>query len=141
VVNTDQLPMAMLLTGLGRESTARVRRAMRPLGLGAQHFLVLRQLKVLGESSQAELADGLGIDRSNLTDVVDSLCADGLIERSRDEADRRRNVLRLSAAGKRLLRRTEGAIANAEEELLAALDAGQRQQLCPEGETRTARSD
>ena len=143
---TEQVPMSTLLAGLGRDTTARVRRAMRPLGLGAQQFLVLKQLQVLGEASQTELADALGIDRSNLAAIAAELADRGLVERARDEVDRRRYVLALSRAGERLLRRTEGAIAAAEDDLLAPLDAGQREQfyallrlladgvdLCPSG--------
>lgn len=121
--------MAMLLAGLGRESTARVRRALRPLGLGAQQFQVLKQLEALGEPSQAELADAAGIDRSNLATIAGELCGHGLVERARDAHDRRRYVLRLSAGGARLLRRTDSAIALAEDDLLAPLDAAQREQL------------
>jgi DNA-binding MarR family transcriptional regulator len=126
---TKPVLMSTLLAGLGRDTTARVRRAMRPLGLGAQQFLVLKQIQVLGETSQAELADALGIDRSNLATIVADLCERGLAKRSRHEADRRRYVLRLSRTGERLLSRTEGAIASAEEEILAPLDQGQREQL------------
>src|SRR3954454_8508153 len=97
--------MSTLLAGLGRDATARVRRAMRPLGLGAQQFLVLKQLQVLGETSQAELADALGLDRSNLAVLASDLAERGLLERARDEHDRRRYVLRCSRAGERLLRR------------------------------------
>jgi MarR family transcriptional regulator, lower aerobic nicotinate degradation pathway regulator len=121
--------MSTLLAGLGRDMTARVRRAMRPLGLGAQQFLVLKQLQALGETSQAELADALAIDRSNLAAIVAELCERGLATRQRDESDRRRYVLRLSGQGRRLLQRTEGAIAAAERELLAPLDPEQREQL------------
>ena len=121
--------MSALLAGLGRDATARVRRALRPLGLGAQQYLVLDQLRLLGEPSQAELADALGIDRSNLAAIAADLCDRGLAERTRDESDRRRYVLRLSADGERLLRRTEGAVATAEDDLLAPLDAEQREEL------------
>jgi DNA-binding MarR family transcriptional regulator len=121
--------MTTLLAGIGREATARVRRAMRPLGLGVQQFLVLEQLQVLGETSQAELADALGIDRSNLAAIVAELCDRDLVVRTRHDVDRRRYVLRLSRAGEQLLRRTDGAIAGAEEGLLAPLDPKQREQL------------
>jgi DNA-binding MarR family transcriptional regulator len=121
--------MSTLLAGLGRDVTARVRRAMRPLGLGAQQFLVLQQLQALGATSQTELADALAIDRSNLATIVAELCDAGLAARTRDESDRRRYVLRLSGKGKRLLRRTEGAIAAAEQDLLAPLGEHQREQL------------
>jgi DNA-binding MarR family transcriptional regulator len=126
---SEQVPMSTLVAGLGREVTARVRRAMRPLGLGAQQFLVLKQLEALGETSQAELADALAIDRSNLAAIVAELCDRGLAARKRDEIDRRRYVLRLNGKGAKLLQRTEGAIAAAEEDLLGPLDVEEREQL------------
>ncbi len=125
----EQVLICTLLAGLGRDATARVRRAMRPLGLGAQQFLVLQQLQTLGETSQAELADALGLDRSNLAAIAAELSDRGLVERTRHDADRRRYVLRLSRSGERLLRRTEGAIAAAEDDLLSPLDHAQRDQL------------
>ena len=121
--------MSTLLAGLGREATARVRRAMRPLGLGAQQFVVMKQLQALGQTSQAELADALAIDRSNLAAIAADLAARGLVERTRHEVDRRRYVLRLSRAGEQLLRRTEGEMLLAESDLLAPLDQEQREQL------------
>jgi MarR family transcriptional regulator, lower aerobic nicotinate degradation pathway regulator len=125
----EQVTISTLLAGLGRDATARVRRAMRPVGLGAQQFLVLKQLQVLGETSQAELADALGIDRSNLASIVAALCDRGLAERTRHEIDRRRYVLRLSRAGEQLLGRTEGAIAAEEQDLLSPLDQREREQV------------
>jgi DNA-binding MarR family transcriptional regulator len=97
--------------------------------LSAQQFLLLKQLQLLGEASQAELADAIGIDRSNLASMATSLCDRGLVERTRNETDRRRYVLRLSRAGAQLHRRTEGAIAAAEHDLLSPLDLEQREQL------------
>jgi MarR family transcriptional regulator, lower aerobic nicotinate degradation pathway regulator len=128
-MQTAQVPMSTLLSALGRDATARVRRAMRPLGLGAQQFHVLSQLRVLGEASQAELADAAGIDRSNLATIANELCDRGLVARTRHELDRRRYVLRLSAAGERFLRRTDGAIDAADDDLLSPLDDAQRAQL------------
>jgi DNA-binding MarR family transcriptional regulator len=121
--------MTTLLAGLGREATGRVRRAMRPLGIGAQQFLLLEQLKLLGQSSQAELAEALALDPSNLATIATDLVDRGLVERDRDDVDRRRYVLRLSRAGEQLLRRTEGAMAAAEDDLLTPLDDAQREQL------------
>jgi DNA-binding MarR family transcriptional regulator len=118
-----------VLVGLGREVTARVRRTMRPLDFGVQEFRVLEQLQALGEASQAELAAAVGIDRSNLAVIVADLADRELVDRARDDVDRRRYVLRLSRAAQRLLRRTEGAIRAAEEDLLAPLDQEQREEL------------
>jgi DNA-binding MarR family transcriptional regulator len=125
----EQVPISTLLAALGRDATARVRRACRPLGIGAQEFVVLKQLQLLGQASQAELADALGIDRSNLAAIAADLSGRDLVERSRDDVDRRRYVLRLSRAGEQVLGRAEGAIATAENDLLAPLDRQQREQL------------
>jgi MarR family transcriptional regulator, lower aerobic nicotinate degradation pathway regulator len=121
--------MTTLLTGLGRDATARVRRALRPLGLGAQEFMLLEQLQLLGESSQAALADALAIDPSNLATLIADLCDRDLVERTRHDADRRRYVLRLSRAGDRLVHRAERAVAEAETDLLAPLTPRQRKEL------------
>jgi DNA-binding MarR family transcriptional regulator len=129
VDNLNQVPMSALLSGLGRDATARVRRAIRPLGLGAQQFVVLQQLQVLGETSQAELADAVGIDRSNLASIASALCDRDLVERARHATDRRRYVLKLSAPGEQLLRRADRSIADAEEDLLGSLDMQEREQL------------
>ncbi|MEA2155038.1 MAG: MarR family transcriptional regulator, lower aerobic nicotinate degradation pathway regulator [Solirubrobacteraceae bacterium] len=126
---SERVPMSTLLAGLGRDATARVRRTLRPLGIGAQQFLVLEQIQALGQTSQAELADAIGIDRSNLAVIAAELSDRDLVTRSRDEGDRRRYVLRLSAAGDRLLRRADDALAADEEDLLAPLDLEQREQL------------
>src|SRR5688572_5687544 len=92
----EQVAITTLLAGLGREATGRVRRAMRPLGIGAQQFLLLEQLKLLGQTSQAELADALALDPSNLATIAADLVDRRLIERNRDDVDRRRYILRLS---------------------------------------------
>lgn len=102
---------------------------MEPLGLGGQQFLVLSQLRVLGQASQAELADAAGIDRSNLATIASDLCERGFLVRSRHEHDRRRYVLRLSASAERLLQRSDAAIDAAEKELLSPLNKAQRHQL------------
>ena len=87
------------------------------------------RLQVLGQTSQAELADALAIDPSNLAAIAADLCNRDLVERTRHEVDRRRYVLRLSPTGEQLLRRTEGAMGAAESDLLAPLDQEQREQL------------
>ena len=81
------------------------------------------------QGSRLKLADAAGVDRSNLATLVNELCDRGLVARTRHELDRRRYVLRLSTAGERLLLRTDGAVAAAEDELLSPLDETRRAQL------------
>src|SRR6266480_5557636 len=92
VTEVRQVPTGALLARLGQDVTARLRRALRPLELGAQEFIVLKQLEAMGTTSQAELAEAVHIDSSNLATLVAALCERSLMVRQRDEADRRRYV-------------------------------------------------
>ena len=125
----ERIPYGLLLARLGQESTARFRRALRPLNLGAQQFIVLKQLQVFGSCSQGELADALGIDYSNLASVTGQLYGRGLIERHRDPADRRRYVVELTADGQQLLADGDRALSSGEEDMLSSLEDGEREQL------------
>ena len=125
----DRIPYGLLLARLGQESTARFRKALRPLNVGAQQFIVLKQLQVFGSCSQGELADALGIDYSNLAGVTGQLYERGLIERHRDPADRRRYVVQLTEDGQRLLADADNAIESGEEGMLSSLEDGERDQL------------
>ena len=104
---TQRVPVGALLARLGQESNARLRRSLRPLDLRAQEFIALKQLELLGRCSQSELADAVGVDYSNLATLAGGLCDSGLIVRGRDGADRRRYVLELTAAGRRLVARAD----------------------------------
>ena len=125
----DRLPFGVLLARLGQESQARFRRGLRPLDLTAQHYIVLKQLQVIGAASQAVLADALGLDYSNLASVTAELNERGLIERYRHESDRRRYVVELSERGTEALEQADQAIGEGEEGLLRTLEPDQREQL------------
>jgi DNA-binding MarR family transcriptional regulator len=125
----ERIPYGLLLARLGQESTARFRRSLRPLNLGAQQFIVLKQLQVFGSCSQGELADALGIDYSNLASVTGQLYSRGLIERHRDPADRRRYVVELTEDGRQLLADGDRAVESGEEDMLNSLDQAEREQL------------
>ena len=125
----ERIPYGLLLARLGQESTARFRRSLRPLNLGAQQFIVLKQLQVFDSCSQGELADALGIDYSNLASVTGQLYSRGLIERHRDPADRRRYVVQLTEDGKRLLTDADRAIESGEEDMLGSLEEAEREHL------------
>ena len=126
---TERIPYGLLLARLGQEATARFRRSVRPLNLGAQQFIVLKQLEALGSCSQSALADALGIDYSNLASVTGELYRRELIERNRDESDRRRYVVELTPAGRQLLADADNAVGAGEEDMLSVLGEGERDQL------------
>lgn len=61
--------------------------------------------------SMSELAEALGIDRSNATGVVDDLEAQGYVRRRPHPTDRRAKVVEATAKGKKLARRAEAILA------------------------------
>ena len=75
-------------------------------GTGQGRFLVLILLDrpcVEGAMSPSELAHALDVTRANVTGLVDGLEKEGLVERQRDETDRRAQQVHLTAAGREFL--------------------------------------
>ncbi len=124
-----RLPFGVLLARLGQESMARFRKALRPLDLSAQQFVVLKQVQATGAASQATLADALGLDYSNLATVTAELSDAGLIERYRHESDRRRYVIELSERGAEVCAQADQAIAEGEEGMLSTLSEEERERF------------
>jgi DNA-binding MarR family transcriptional regulator len=82
-----------------------------------------------GEASQAELSRRTGIDPSDVVATLNDLSARGYVARTRDAADRRRNVVSLTRAGRAELRRVDSVVAEIQERFLAPLTATERRQL------------
>ncbi|MFB6579224.1 MarR family winged helix-turn-helix transcriptional regulator [Streptomyces sp. NPDC056402] len=93
------------------------------------HYAALVALEEYGPASQAALSTRTGIHRSDLVAVINELAARALVERTPDPEDRRRNVITLTPPGRRHLRTLEQILATAQEELLAPLSTGEREQL------------
>ncbi|WP_438484958.1 MarR family winged helix-turn-helix transcriptional regulator [Streptomyces sp. S186] len=106
-----------------------VAEALATEGMRMTHHAVLSAVAELGPVSQAELGRTVGIDPKDIVAIVNDLQKDGLVSRTPDPKDRRKNAIGISADGKRRLRRTErlGDAANAE--LTAALSDEERAQL------------
>jgi MarR family transcriptional regulator, lower aerobic nicotinate degradation pathway regulator len=98
-------------------------------GLRKHHFTALLALAEAPGLSQAGLGRRLGLDVSDVHAVVGVLEERGYVGRTRDRGDRRRNVLHLTAAGKRELARLERRVLAAQDKLLAPLSDSARRQL------------
>jgi DNA-binding MarR family transcriptional regulator len=103
--------------------------ALAAEGVRKYHFRVLVALSDDGPLSQAELGRRLAIDRSDTAAVVAELEQREWLARERDDRDRRRNVVTITAAGEDALARMDAAIDGAQDALLAPLTATERQQL------------
>ncbi|MFC7533832.1 MarR family winged helix-turn-helix transcriptional regulator [Actinoplanes sp. GCM10030250] len=93
------------------------------------HYAVLATLDEFGPASQAELSNRTRIYRSDLVAVINELAEQGNVERSPDPADRRRNVVSLTDAGRLQLRRLDEVLAGVENGIFAPLSAAERAEL------------
>ena len=106
-----------------------VTEALAAVGARKWHYAVLATLEQFGAASQAQLSDRTRIYRSDLVSVLNELADEGFVERGPDPADRRRNVVSLTTAGRRRLKRLDKLVAAVQDDVFAPLDAAQRAQL------------
>lgn len=116
-VPTDRL--GFLLAWRGEATSARIRGALGVTGLHPRHAMTLLHLGT-GPVSQRGLADMLEVDPSQLVAILNELESDGLAERRRDPADRRRHIVEITEAGAKALRKVDSALNEAERELFSA---------------------
>ena len=113
--------------GKGARRAAAERLAARRLRLW--HMAVLATLDDFGPQIQRDLATRLGIDPSDVVKVLDELAGAGLVERTRDPADRRRVTATVTEPGRSLLAELQADEKAADDELLAPLDEAERAHL------------
>src|SRR5580693_1338466 len=120
---------AALLDHLARLMRLRAKSALEPIGLRPRHLVALTVLRDHGSPTQQALASALRTDRTNLIGLLNELESAGLILRRRSSEDRRRHIVELTDEGTKRLAQAEAALAAAEDEVLGALDAEQRETL------------
>jgi DNA-binding MarR family transcriptional regulator len=101
----------------------------RAFNITPVQYGLLTALSVHPGLDQASLAAELGIDRSNVADVLVRLAARGLLRRTASERDRRVKRAYLSAAGAKLTARMHGAMQRAQARLVAPLAPAERAQF------------
>jgi DNA-binding MarR family transcriptional regulator len=76
----------------------------RELSLSTAHLYLLSLLEAHGPMTMSQLAELLDVALPNATGLVDRVRERGLVDRRRDESDRRVVLVRLSDEGKEVLR-------------------------------------
>jgi MarR family transcriptional regulator, lower aerobic nicotinate degradation pathway regulator len=118
-----------LLSWNGQRTAQAFAAALRPLDLRPQHFGVMTMLDAHPGVTQQELTSKALIDPSSMVAVLDDLERLGLAERRPHPGDRRKRSVRLTAKGRRTLGRAREVARGVAEEVLAPLDAAEREQL------------
>jgi DNA-binding MarR family transcriptional regulator len=119
----------VLLDHVARLARTAGESALAGLGLRPRHLRTLTVLRDGGELTQRALAATLSMDRTNLVGLLNELEADGLVERRRSAADRRRHMVAITDAGAERLAEAERVLTGVEDEVLSALDATERDTL------------
>ena len=95
--------------------------ALAPYGVDGRELAVLVVLASAEPASQQQAAQRLGVDRTTMVGLLDALEGKGLVTRHPHAADRRRNVVELTAAGRDTFRDAIRASDEAERRFLAPL--------------------
>ena len=103
--------------------------AMVPFGITGRQLAVLIAIDSQAPLSQQEVAHRLGVDRTTMVLLIDELENKRLVQRRRDQDDRRKNVVVLTDAGRTTLREASRASDEAERLFLGPLSAGEAGQL------------
>ena len=119
----------VLIDHLARIARRRTELALAPSGLRPRQLVVLTILREHGATTQSGLCETLRLDPTNLVGLLNELEDGGLLTRRRDPADRRRHIVELADGGAAALRAAEQALAQVQDEVLAALDDDERAAL------------
>jgi DNA-binding MarR family transcriptional regulator len=109
---------------------AEVESKLSVLGLSLPKLLALRALSDAGESLPlGQLAERLSCVKSNITQLVDRLEADGFVARKADPADRRTKLAVLTATGRKACTDGTRLQQETERDLLTTLTGQEARQL------------
>ena len=118
-----------LLKRLGFAVKEQAMEGYERVGLHPYHHAVLIALSEGSHETQGAIADTLGYDRGQLVGLLDELEERGLVERRRDQADRRRHLVQITPEGKRMLRTLRTLSRRLEADFLSPLTEDERATL------------
>jgi MarR family transcriptional regulator, temperature-dependent positive regulator of motility len=99
------------------------------LGMRLKEFVTLVHLRDQNHLSQQALGEAMCLDANNLVLLLNDLETADLVTRRRDPVDRRRHIVEITPTGLAAVERAERSMESVEDEVLAGLDGGERDQL------------
>jgi DNA-binding MarR family transcriptional regulator len=98
----------------------------RAFNITPVQYGLLTALAIRGPLDQGSLAAELGIDRTNVADVLVRLESRGLLRRKSDPADRRAKLASVTSKGRQIMTRMFPEMQRAQDRLLAVLPQKER---------------
>lgn len=80
------------------------RQLVRSHGLTGPQALLLKEIILAGELTVGQLADRVSLSQATVTDILLRLEKRGLVERQRSSEDKRRVLVHITVAGRRLMK-------------------------------------
>ncbi len=99
------------------------------MGIGRGQFHILMAIIKHGAETQAEIADILGTDKSSVARTIMKLVDDGIIERHRQEENRRAYRIRLTQKGENLKKELSQLLTSWTDKITQGMDEAERKQL------------
>jgi len=118
--------LAAMIAPLQRALIAAEMPVLKAHGLSMWGYVVLSALDSEPIRTQAALAEYIGADKSRIISVLDELEDNGLLQRTRDPADRRARLLAITDAGRRKRTAVQTEIQRNEDRLLGRLPLDDR---------------
>ncbi|WP_235625263.1 MarR family winged helix-turn-helix transcriptional regulator [Mycolicibacterium neworleansense] len=118
-----------LLSQLGAHVAESFKARLQPLGLHPRATAVLLALAAADGQSQRELCERLGLHRNVMVTLIDTLEAEGLVERRSHPGDRRAFAVSLTDRARELLPGLDSTGRTLEDELTASLSDEEREAL------------
>jgi DNA-binding MarR family transcriptional regulator len=122
--------LTLLLVDAARAVEARAEGALAEIGLSLAKLGALRHLVLAAEPlTLSQLAERHCCGKSNVTQLVDHLEAEGLVMRENDSQDRRTVRATVTSAGRAAYERASALLAEHERSIDAQLGSGPRAEL------------
>ena len=118
-----------LLSQLGRVGKNMLVARLATHGLTMRDMAALAVLEESGPISQAVLGRRLGLDPSDVTAMVDDICAQGFAKRAVDTTDRRRRLIGSTGTGAAALKTARRVTRRVDDEILGPLPLSLRRDL------------
>jgi MarR family transcriptional regulator, lower aerobic nicotinate degradation pathway regulator len=118
-----------LLGQVSMEGQRVVGEVLAERGWSRGQYASMATLEEFGPLSQTALSDRSGLDPSDVVRWIDQLAEEGLVERTQDPDDRRRNAISITDSGRAELEAFDERLASSQDVFLRALSARERREL------------